>query len=102
MTLPGRGGDILADLEGVGSDLAELQVAAAGLDILGQHRACRAPGCRRSARRFAEELGIGQEEVRGRERVAILLDVKARLLPGVLVQTVGALDQLVRPAEVTR
>ena len=44
--LAGRRRQIAPDLEHRGIRLADAQIAAAGLDVLGQHAACRAPDSR--------------------------------------------------------
>ena len=59
------------------------------------HAAHEVFGVRRQ--RLAQQFRIGQHEVRRRNRVGDLLDVKLGLLPRVRVDAVGVLDQLVAP-----
>ena len=47
---------------------------------------------------FAQQLRIGQQEVGRRQRAGDLLDVEAGLVARVLVDPLGAFDQLLRPA----
>ena len=74
-----------------------LQVAVPGLDVLGQHvhAAHQVLGLRRQ--RFAQQLRIGQHEVRGRNRVGDLADVEIGLLQDVGIEPLGVAHQPVRP-----
>ena len=67
-------------------------------DVLGQHAhaahqvlAVRGDG-------LAEQLRIGEDEVRRRDRVGDLLHVEAGLVLGPLVEPFGVLDEVARPA----
>ena len=96
--LAGRGREIAADGEHRGIGLADFQVAAAGLDVLGEHvhAADEVVGVGRE--RFAQQLRVGQHEVRWRQRVGDLPHIELGLLPGVRVEIGGVADQLVGPA----
>ena len=95
--LAGRDREIAADLEFRGVGLADLQIAAAGLDVLGQHVHAAHEVLGVGAERLAQQLRIGQHEVRRRQRVGDLLDVELGLLAGVRVEALGVLDQMVGP-----
>ena len=95
--LAGRDREIAADLEGIGVGLADAQIAAAGRDVLGQHvhPARQVLGIRRQ--RLAQELRIGEHEIRRRDRVGDLADVEVGLLLRERIEPFGILDQMVGP-----
>jgi hypothetical protein len=93
------GGDrhVDADLEPARVGLAQLELALAGLDVLGQHphaahevRAAFLDG-------LSDELRIGGEEVRRRERARDLLHIEAGLVPRVLVDALGVVHHVLGP-----
>ena len=95
--LAGRGREIAPDLEHRGVGLADLEVAVAGFDVLGQHvHAAREVGGI-GAERLAQQLRIGQHEVRRRDRIDDLANVELSLLLGQRVEPLGVLDQVVGP-----
>ena len=96
--LAGADGEVLADLEARRVGLPQPQIALAGGDVLGQHLHAAHQVLAVGGDRLAEEFRIGQDEVRGRDRVGDLLHVEARLVACVLVQPVGLVDEIVRPA----
>ena len=96
--LAGRGRQIAADLEHRGVGLADLQVAAAGLDVLGEHVHAAHQIVGVAGEGFAQQFRIGQDEIRRRERVGDLPHVELGLLLGVRIEVVGVVDQLVGPA----
>ena len=94
-----RGGDVDAELEGLRVGHRDLELAVAALDVVEQVVAGRlhevlAAG----ADRLAEHLGIGQREVRRRQRVDVLAREEVDLLLGVLGQALDAADLVVQPA----
>ena len=95
--LAGRHREIAADLEFRRVRLADFQVAAAGLDVLGQHVHAAREVLGVGAERLAQQLRIGQHEVRRRQRVGDLLDVELGLLAGVRIEVLGAFDQMIGP-----
>ena len=96
--LAGRGGKIASDLEHRGIRLADFQIAAAGLDVLGQHAHAAHQVVGIDGERLAQQFGIGQHEIRRRQRVGDLPHVEFGLLLGVRVEVGGVADQLVGPA----
>ena len=85
-------------LKSLGSDWRILQLAAAGLDVLRQHRHAAHEVGAVLLQGLAQQFGIGGEEVRRRERAGDLLQVEARLLAGVIVDALGLLDDVLGPA----
>ena len=86
------------DLEALRVRLAHLELAAAGLDVLGEHlHAAHEIGAVLLDRR-ADELGVRGEEVRGRQRARQLPDVELGLVAGVLVEPFRLLDERLGPA----
>ena len=90
-----RGGDVLAEFEGVGVGHLDAQLAVAFLDVaqqvveaLEQVLAVRLDG-------LAEDLGVGHGEIRRRERIDELAGEEVDLLLAVLVQTVDATNRVV-------
>ena len=96
--LAGRGGEIAPDREHRGIRLADLQVAAAGLDVLGEHMHAAHQIVGVAGERFAQQFGIGQHEIRRRQRVGDLPHVELGFLLGVRIEVGGVADQLVGPA----
>ena len=84
-----------SNIDGVG--LADLQVAAAGLDVLGQHVHAAHEVGGVGGERLAQQFGIGQHEIRRRDRIDDLAHVELGLLPGVRIEASASLDQMVRP-----
>ncbi len=95
--LAGRDREVAADLEHRGIGLADLQIAAAGLDVLGQHVHAAHQVVGIAGERLAQQFGIGQHEIRRRQRVGDLPHVEFGLLPGVRIEVGGVADQLVGP-----
>ena len=97
ITLPGVSARLrpTSNFDGIG--LADLEIAVAGLDVLGEHvhAAHEILGVR--GKRLAQQFRIGEHEIRRRDRVGDLLDVELGLLPRVLVDAGGVLDQLLAP-----
>ena len=85
-----RGGEIDAEFELAAAGLADADIAVAGLDVLGQHlhaaREIFAFG--RPGR--AQEFGIGQQEIRGRQGAGQLPDIEGGLVVGELVDSASS------------
>ncbi len=96
--LAGRRGDVDADLEGARIGLPDLELAAAGLDVLRQHLHAAHQVLAVLLQRLAQQFGIRRDEVGGRECAGDLLHVEARLLAGVGVEIVGTVDHRFGPA----
>ena len=96
--LAGRDREIAPDLEHRGVRLADLEIAAAGLDVLGEHVHAADQIVGIAQDRLAQQFRIGQHEVRRRHRVGDLPDVELGLLPGVRIEIGGVADQLLGPA----
>ena len=75
-----------------------LQVAAAGLDILGQHVHAAHQIVGVAGNCLAQQFRIGQNEIRRRQRIGDLPHIELGLLPGVRVEAGGVAHQLVRPS----
>ncbi len=88
--------EIAADLEGAGVGLADLEIALPGLDVLRQHVHAAHQVLAFGGKRFAQQLRIGQHEIRRRDRIGDLLDVERRLLPRLLVDF-GVAHQAIAP-----
>ncbi len=93
--LAGRGREIAADLEMRRVGLPDAQLAAAGLDVLGQHVHAAREVLALRRQRVAQQLRIGEHEVRRRDRVDDLAQVELGLLPGQRIEPLGVLDQAV-------
>ena len=78
--------------------LPDLQVAVPCLDVLGEHVHAANQIVGVGADRFAKQFGIGQDEVRRRNRVGDLADIKRGLQPGVRIDVLGVLDHIGGPA----
>ena len=96
--LAGRRREIDAELERARVGLANAQVAVAGLDVLGQHFEAAHEILAALGERRAQQLRIGGDEVRGRQRGGDLAQIELRLVALVRLEFVGAPDQIVRPA----
>ncbi len=96
--LAGRRRKVDAELERSCVRLANAQVAAAGLDVLGQHLQAPHQVLTALGERRAQKLRIGGEEVRRRQRRGDLTQIELRLLAIVRIEIVRPLDQIVRPA----
>ena len=96
--LAGRGRDVLADLEALGSDWrsfsSPLPASMSSASIC-MPRTRLAPFCFSG---LAEQLRVGRQEIRRRERAGDLLDVEARLVARVRRRGLGLLDQSLGPA----
>ncbi len=90
--------DIDTDLEGAAVGLADLELAAAGLDILGIHLHAAHEVLAVLLHGLAQQLGIGGDEIGGREGAGDLLDVEAGLLARMRVEVVGLVDHRLGPA----
>jgi hypothetical protein len=95
--LAGRDRQIAADLEFRCVGLADPQLAAAGLDVLGQHVHAAHQVFRVAVERLAQQLRIGQDEIRRRDRVRNLPHVELGLLPRVRIEPFRILDQMIGP-----
>ena len=89
---------VAADLEGRGVRLAQAQGAAAGLHVLGEHLHAAHQVLAVGGDGLAVELGIGQDEIRGRQGVAHLPEIEFRLVARVRIEALGALQEIVGPA----
>jgi hypothetical protein len=95
--LAGRNREILADLEFLGIRLPDLQVAAAGFDVLGEHLHAARKVFRAGAHRLAQQFRIGQHEVRRRQRIGELPDVELGLVPRMRVKALRVGDEPLGP-----
>ena len=95
--LAGRRRHIDADDEVGRIGLADAQRAASGLDVLGQHLHAAHEIVAVGSQRLPQDFGIGEDEIRRRQRVGDLLDVEFGLLAGVRVEPVGVAHQFLRP-----
>ena len=93
ITLPGVDRQIAADLEHRGVRLADPQVAAAGFDVLGEHAHAANEIVGVAGERLAQQFGIGEHEVRRRQRVGDLPHVELGLLLRVRIEPGGVADQ---------
>ncbi len=95
--LAGGDREIAADLEHARIGLPDAQLAIAGRDVLGQHvhAARQVAGVGRD--RLAQELGIGQHEVRRRDRVRNLPDIELGLLQRERIKALGVGHEVVGP-----
>ena len=95
--LAGRDRQISSDFEHRGIRLADFQMPAAALEVLRQHMhaAHEVVGVRGEG--LAQKLGIGQDEIGGRQRIGDLAHVKFGFLLGVRIQIAGVSDELVGP-----
>ncbi len=96
--LAGRGGDVDAELEGLGVGHRDLELAVAALDVVQQvvqalHQVLAAGGDR-----LAKHLGIGQREIRRRQRVDILAREEIDFPFRVLVEALDVSHFVVQPA----
>ena len=96
--LAGRRRQIAADGEHRGIGLADFQVPAAGFDILREHAHAANQVVGVGRERFPQQFGIGQHEVRRRQRVGDLPHVELGFLLGMRIEIGGIADQLVGPA----
>ena len=94
--LAGRGGHVHAEHELLVVGLADLQIAAARLDVLGEHLHAAREVFRLRRPGRAQEFGIGQQEVRRRHRARYLAQIERRLVMRHLVE-LRAVDHVVRP-----
>ena len=94
--LAGRGGDILADLEGVGR-LADGKLALAALDIVEQIVQTLDQILAVRLQRGAQHFGIGEEEIGGRDRVGELLGIEFDALARLVVEAVELGDRVLHP-----
>ena len=95
--LAGREREVAADLERLGVRLPDLELAVPGLDVLGQHVHAAHQVVGVAAQGFAQQLGIGQHEIRGRDRVGDLSQIELGLVMGVRVEPLGVLHQMIGP-----
>ena len=72
-------------------------MAAAGGDVLGQHMHAANQVLGVAGERFAQQFGIGQHEIRRRQRIGDLPNVEIGFLLGVRIEAGGIADQLVGP-----
>ena len=96
--LAGRRGEVDAELERARVGLANAQIAVAGLDVFGQHFQAPHEVLAAFGKRRAQQLRIGGQEVRGRERRGDLAQIELRLVALMRIEFVGAPDQIVGPA----
>ena len=91
-------GEVLAETEVAGAGLADAQVAAAGLDVLGEH--VHAPhevlGVGREG--LAEQFRVGHDEVGRRQRVRDLPDVEGRLAACMRVEPARLVREIAGPS----
>ena len=97
ITLPGVSARLRPTSNILGSDWRIWRLAVPGLDVLGQHvhAAHEILGVR--GERLAQQLRIGQHEVRRRDRVGDLPHVEIGLLQRVRIEPSASLHQPVRP-----
>ena len=81
---------------GIGAATALL--AAAGLDVFGQHLHAAHQILAVLGQGLAQQLRVGRDEIRGGEGPGDLLDVEARPVAGVRVEVLGLLDHALGPA----
>ena len=79
--------------------MTDLESAVSGRDVFRQHvhAAHEIFGIRRKS--FAQQFRIGEYEIRRRDRIGDLSDVKFRLLAGMLVNVRGVFDQPLGPLD---
>ena len=95
--LAGRDREIATDLEHRGVGLADLEIAAARLDVLGEHAHAAHQVLRVGGQRFAQQFRIGEDEIRRRQRVGDLAHVEVRLLLGARIEPLRVVDELLGP-----
>ena len=88
---------VLAELERRDVGLARKQQALAGRDIVGEHPHSLHEVLSIASRGDLQNLGVGEDEVRGRKRIVDLPQIEARLLPRAVVDAVRLVDQLLGP-----
>ena len=93
-----RGRDVDAELESLGVGHRDLELAVAALDVVEQVVEAFDQVLAAGGDGLAEHLGIGQREVRRRQRVDVLAREKIDLLLRVLVEALDAGDRVVQPA----
>ena len=96
--LAGRRRDVDAELERLGVGHRDLELAVAALDVVEQVVEPLDEVLATGGHGGAEHLGIGQREVRRRERVDVLARVEVDLLLRLLVEALDACDLVVQPA----
>ena len=72
-------------------------MAAAGLDVLGQHVHAANQVLGVAGQGLAQQFRIGQNEIGRRQRVGDLPHIELGLVPGVRIELVGVADQPVGP-----
>ena len=97
ITLPGVSARLRPTSNILESDWRMLETAMPGLDVLSQHvhAAHQILGLRGEG--LAQQFGIGQHEVRRRDRIGDLAHVEIGLLHDVRIETLGIAHQPVRP-----
>ena len=78
--------------------MADAQVSAAGGDVLGHHSQAAHQIVAALGERRAQQLGIGGDEVRRRQRARQLPQVELRLVARLRIEFVGARDEILGPA----
>ena len=96
--LAGRHRHVDAELERARVRLADAQFAFPRLDVLGEHLQSADEILAALFQRRADQLGIGADKVRWRERGRHLAQIELRLVSIVRLELVGAPDEIVRPA----
>ena len=97
ITLPGVIARLRPTSNIAGIGLADFQIPAAGLDVLGQHVHAAHEIIGVGAERLAPKLRVRQHEVRRRQRIGDLPDVELRLLSRVRIEPHGVLRRDGRP-----
>ena len=93
-----RGCHILAERKFRQVGLTQTQIAAAGDNIFGEHLHATNQIFAVAGDGFLVELRIGQQEIAWRCRRRDLLDIEGGLVPRVIVEPFGVLDQIAGPA----
>ncbi len=92
-----RDGEVAADLEHRRIGLPDFQVAAAGFDVLGKHVHAANEVVGIGDECLTQQFGVGQDEIRRRQRIGDLPHVEFGFLPGVGTEIGGVADQLAGP-----
>ena len=95
--LAGRRRHVDADDEVRRVGLADAQRAVAGLDVFGKHLHAAHEVVAVRGQCLTQHFGIGENEIRRRDRVGDLLDVELGLLARVRIDAFGVLHQFLRP-----
>ena len=93
-----RGGEIGADLEGAEVGLTDAELAAASGDIAGEVLETLDQVRAIAGQRQLQDLGIGEGEIRRRQRIGDLIDIEARHVLGVRVADIGIGHRVLGPA----